>query len=156
MVSGLGVGITPSALVSHGIETTVVEIDPAVYEFAQKYFQLRENHPPVIEDAVKYAARTANETKEIYDYIIHDVFTGGVEPIDLFTFEFFENLYTLLKPDGVIAIVRIFCSTIYLHMSWLIWRIELCGRSSVADLQGHCPDYLAKFSNLPPISGTPH
>ncbi|KAM0250361.1 hypothetical protein ACHAQJ_008669 [Trichoderma viride] len=104
LVIGLGIGTTPSALVSHGIETTVVEIDPAVYEFAQKYFELKENHPAVIEDAVKYTTRAANETKEIYDYIVHDVFTGGVEPVVLFTWEFFQNLYTLLKPDGVIAI----------------------------------------------------
>ncbi|KAL7816200.1 S-adenosyl-L-methionine-dependent methyltransferase [Trichoderma gracile] len=104
LVIGLGIGTTPSALVSHGIETTVVEIDPAVYEFAQKYFQLRENHPPVIDDAVKYTNRAANETKEVYDYIVHDVFTGGVEPVALFTYEFLNNLYTLLKPDGVIAI----------------------------------------------------
>ncbi|KAL6866658.1 S-adenosyl-L-methionine-dependent methyltransferase [Trichoderma novae-zelandiae] len=104
LVIGLGIGTTPSALVTHGIETTVVEIDPAVYEFAQKYFQLRENHPAVIEDAVKYTNKAANETKEVYDYIVHDVFTGGVEPVDLFTYEFLNNLYTLLKPDGVIAI----------------------------------------------------
>ena len=104
--SGLGIGTMPSALVSHGIETTVVEIDPAVYDFAQKYFQLRENRPPVIEDAVKYANKAANETKEVYAYIVHDVFTGGVEPVALFTYEFLNNLYTLLKPDGVIAIVR--------------------------------------------------
>ncbi|KAL7946521.1 S-adenosyl-L-methionine-dependent methyltransferase [Trichoderma barbatum] len=104
LVIGLGIGTAPSALASHGIETTVVEIDPAVYEFAQKYFQLRENSPAVIEDAVKYTTKAANETKEIYDYIVHDVFTGGVEPVDLFTFEFIGNLYTLLKPDGVIAI----------------------------------------------------
>ncbi|PTB64607.1 S-adenosyl-L-methionine-dependent methyltransferase [Trichoderma citrinoviride] len=104
LVIGLGIGTMPSALVSHGIETTVVEIDPAVYDFAQKYFQLRENRPPVIEDAVKYANKAANETKEVYDYIVHDVFTGGVEPVALFTYEFLNNLYTLLKPDGVIAI----------------------------------------------------
>ncbi|KAL7794511.1 S-adenosyl-L-methionine-dependent methyltransferase [Trichoderma ceciliae] len=104
LVIGLGVGTTPSALVSHGIETTIVEVDPAVYEFAQKYFELRENHPAVIEDAVKYTSRTANETKEVYDYIVHDVFTGGAEPVDLFTLEFFHNLHTLLKPDGVIAV----------------------------------------------------
>ncbi|KAJ4858643.1 spermine/spermidine synthase domain-containing protein [Trichoderma breve] len=104
LVIGMGIGTAPSALVSHGIETTVVEIDPVVYEFAQKYFQLRENHPAVIEDAVKYTNRAANETQDVYDYIVHDVFTGGVEPVDLFTFEFFQNLYTLLKSDGVIAI----------------------------------------------------
>ncbi|KAH6610606.1 hypothetical protein Trco_000626 [Trichoderma cornu-damae] len=104
LVIGLGIGTTPSALVSHGIETTVVEIDPAVYDFAHRYFELRENHPAVIEDAVKYTSRAANETEEVYDYIVHDVFTGGAEPVNLFTLEFFQDLYTLLKPDGVIAI----------------------------------------------------
>jgi spermidine synthase len=41
-----------------------------------------------------------------YDYIVHDVFTGGVEPVELFTLEFMEGLGSLLKDDGVIAIVR--------------------------------------------------
>lgn len=41
-----------------------------------------------------------------YDYIVHDVFTGGAEPVDLFTVEFLGNLHKLLKPDGAIAIVR--------------------------------------------------
>jgi len=36
-LSGLGIGTTPSALMSHGIETTIVEIDPVVHEFATKY-----------------------------------------------------------------------------------------------------------------------
>ncbi|EHK48224.1 hypothetical protein TRIATDRAFT_155042 [Trichoderma atroviride IMI 206040] len=104
LVIGLGIGTAPSALVSHGIDTTVVEIDPVVYEFAQRHFQLKENRPAVIEDAVKYTTRAANETNEVYDYIVHDVFTGGAEPVNLFTLEFFQNLYTLLKPDGVIVI----------------------------------------------------
>ena len=40
-----------------------------------------------------------------YDYIIHDVFTGGAEPLDLFTVEFLTDLASLLDPDrGVIAI----------------------------------------------------
>jgi hypothetical protein len=33
------------------------------------------------------------------------VFTGGAEPVDLFTLEFLQGLGDLLKPDGVIAIV---------------------------------------------------
>jgi spermidine synthase len=41
-----------------------------------------------------------------YDYIVHDVFTGGVEPADLFTVEFIKGLGSLLKDDGAIAIVR--------------------------------------------------
>jgi len=103
--SGLGVGTTPSAFVTHGINTTVVEIDRAVYELAAKYFQLKENNPPVIADAVSYTAGLAASAPETYDYIVHDVFTGGAEPVDLFTLEFFQGLGALLKPDGIVAIV---------------------------------------------------
>ena len=106
LLSGLGIGTTPSALISHGINTTVVEIDPIVRDYALKYFSLPENHVPVIEDAVKYAARTAKNPEQRFDYIVHDVFTGGAEPVDLFTTEFFQDLYTMLKPHGAIAIVR--------------------------------------------------
>lgn len=34
-----------------------------------------------------------------------DVFTGGAEPIELFTYEFLTDLSNLLKSDGTIAIV---------------------------------------------------
>ncbi len=106
MSSGLGIGTTPAALVAHGIDTTVVEIDPVVHEFALKYFQLPTNHTGVIEDAVSYAATLARDTSgKRFDYLVHDVFTGGAEPIDLFTLEFLQDLSTLLKPNGVIAIV---------------------------------------------------
>jgi spermidine synthase len=103
--SGLGIGTTPSALVAHGIDTTVVEIDPVVHDFAMKYFRLPTNHTAVIEDAAGYAAKTANDTTQRFDYIVHDVFTGGAEPIDLFTLEFLTDLHTLLNPHGVIVIV---------------------------------------------------
>ncbi|KHN99112.1 spermine/spermidine synthase [Metarhizium album ARSEF 1941] len=104
LVIGLGAGTTPSALVSHGINTTVVELDPVVYEFASKYFGLKENNPPILQDAVSYTAELAKTAPSTYDYIVHDVFTGGAEPIDLFTLEFFQGLHALLKPQGVTAI----------------------------------------------------
>lgn len=107
--SGMGIGTTPAALVAHGIDTTVVEIDPVVQEFALKYFRLPRNHKSVIADAVGYAATLANSTKERFDYIVHDVFTGGAEPIELFTLEFLQSLNALLTPNGVIAIVS--CSS---------------------------------------------
>ncbi|RXG42111.1 hypothetical protein VDGE_10080 [Verticillium dahliae] len=104
LVIGLGIGTTPAALVAHGIDTTVVEIDPVVHEFASKYFQLPKNHTAVIDDAVSYTASLVNDAEAQYDYIVHDVFTGGAEPIPLFTLEFLQGLSSLLKPDGVIAI----------------------------------------------------
>jgi hypothetical protein len=90
---------------AHGIETTIVEIDPVVHEYATKYFNLPTNHKAVIEDAVSYASKLAN-TDEKYNYIVNDVFTGGAEPVDLFTLEFLQDLNTILTPGGVIAIVR--------------------------------------------------
>lgn len=75
-----------------------------VHEFALRYFNLKENHEPAIADAVGYTASLVNESKT-YDYIVHDVFTGGAEPVDLFTLEFLQGLSALLKPDGVVAIV---------------------------------------------------
>ncbi|KAI1291453.1 S-adenosyl-L-methionine-dependent methyltransferase [Xylaria venustula] len=101
---GLGIGTTPSALISHGIETTIVEIDPVVYKFANKYFGLPPNHTAVIEDVVSWSQLNAASLHENFDYIVHDVFTGGAEPVDLFTDTFLEGLRHMLKPSGVIVI----------------------------------------------------
>lgn len=109
---GLGVGTAPSAMIAHGINTTILEIDPVVHEFAVKYFNLPHNHSYYIGDAVAIVdssvanAQSKPNTSEAdsYDYIIHDVFTGGAEPVELFTVEFLSGLHLLLKPDGVIAI----------------------------------------------------
>lgn len=101
----MGVGTTPSALITHGIDTTIVEIDPAVYDFAVKYFNVPTRHTPVIQDAVAYARKLANASSDQFNYIVNDVFTGGAEPIELFTLEFLQDLHTLLTPQGVIAIV---------------------------------------------------
>ncbi|TAQ87806.1 hypothetical protein B7494_g3872 [Chlorociboria aeruginascens] len=103
LVIGLGIGTTPTALMHHGINTTIVEIDPIVHDYATQYFGLPANHNAIIDDAVSYAS-TAAKTGQTFDYIIHDVFTGGAEPVDLFTLEFIQDLYTMLKPGGVIAI----------------------------------------------------
>jgi spermidine synthase len=78
-----------------------------VHEFATEYFSLPHNHTKVIEDAVTYTNFLAEHTNQRYDYIVHDVFTGGVEPSQLYTIEFMKNLDKILKPDGVIAIVSV-------------------------------------------------
>ncbi|CAK7564828.1 MAG: hypothetical protein SEPTF4163_002731 [Sporothrix epigloea] len=114
LVVGLGIGTAPAAFVAHGIDTAVVEIDPVVHEFASRYFHLPANHKAVVEDAVSYTDRLVAELSVEpkassiatgrFDYIVHDVFTGGAEPIPLFTLEFLQNLHALLKPSGVVAI----------------------------------------------------
>jgi len=103
----LGIGTSADALIKHGIETDIVELDPIVYQYAQEYFGLARNHTAYIEDAVGFVKREATKSVDSkkYDYILHDVFTGGAVPASLFTLELFEGLSQLLNDDGVIAIV---------------------------------------------------
>ncbi len=141
LVVGLGIGTAPAALVAHGIDTTVVEIDPAVHDFASRYFHLPANHTAVLEDAVAYTDRLVavlpaeGDTEDgRFDYIVHDVFTGGAEPIALFTLEFLENLHALLKPSGVIAIVRLSVFWISLSLSLSLSLSPLTSRTTPATL----------------------
>ncbi|KKY13974.1 putative spermine spermidine synthase [Diplodia seriata] len=101
---GLGIGTAPAALIKHGINTTIVELDPAVHAMATKHFALPPRHTAVLRDAVGYVAETAARAPASFDYIIHDVFTGGAEPAALFTLDFLAGLKTLLRPDGVVAV----------------------------------------------------
>lgn len=105
--SGLGIGTSADALIRHGIETDIVELDPVVYRYAKEYFGLAENHTVYIEDALVFIARelAKDSQQKRYDYILHDVFTGGAVPAALFTQEVFLGLRTLMSDDGVIAIV---------------------------------------------------
>ena len=92
-------------MIAHGIDTTIVEIDPVVLDFATTYFGLPRNHTAVIADAVSYMKKVAKNPMQRYNFIIHDVFTGGAEPVELFTHEFLLTLRKSLRPGGVIAIV---------------------------------------------------
>ncbi|KAL6711644.1 hypothetical protein ACN47E_004578 [Coniothyrium glycines] len=91
-------------MIAHGINTTIVELDPVVHHYATKYFDLSPDHTAVIDDAVSYVASKSDSAPASFNYIIHDVFTGGAEPVYLFTTEFMTGLYNLLTPDGVVAI----------------------------------------------------
>ncbi|PVH99152.1 hypothetical protein DM02DRAFT_615260 [Periconia macrospinosa] len=104
LVIGLGIGTAPNALIAHGINTTIVELDPVVHHYATKYFDLSPKHTAVIDDAVAYVEAKHKTNPRSFDYIIHDVFTGGAEPVSLFTVEFLQGLSALLADDGVIAI----------------------------------------------------
>lgn len=77
-----------------------------MHEYATDCFNLPRNHTSIIGDATEVVKELqSTKARRKYDYIIHDVFTGGAEPIELFTFEFLTNLSNLLTSDGVIAIV---------------------------------------------------
>ena len=118
LVIGLGIGTAPKALMAHGINTTIVELDPVVHRYAQRYFGLPST-TTYLEDAVAWvdrAAQALNATATTthtkvsdvsegkYNYILHDVFTSGSEPLSLFTLPFLTQLRSLLTPTGVVAL----------------------------------------------------
>lgn len=105
-ISGFGIGIIFVVFVVYGIDIIVVEIDFVVYEFVFEYFQFFKNYIVVIEDVVIYIfCLVVDEKGQCFDYIVYDVFIGGVEFIFFFIFEFFQNLNVLFKLNGVIVIV---------------------------------------------------
>ncbi|KAJ7682521.1 spermidine synthase [Mycena polygramma] len=111
LVIGLGAGISATAFNRHGIETTIVEIDPAVYDAAQRFFGLPEHGPGnlFLEDARTWAAqRRANigvgKPETLFDIIVHDCFSGGGVPEHIFTVEFWDDLKAALHPEGVVVV----------------------------------------------------
>lgn len=125
-----------------------MEIDPVIHEYAVEYFGLKENNAAVLADAVSYTAQLVEEAAQSYDYIVHDVFTGGAEPVDLFTLEFLQGLASLLKPEGVIAIVSFplpgskSCSNSF---------TELCRGLHIASSANYRADYQRSIPYLPHI-----
>ncbi len=94
-----------------------MEIDPAVYEAATRYFGLVVPEPEkvfltdargwVISQTHAGMQGVSDITQDTpsFDIVIHDCFSGGGVPSHLFTQPFWEDLRKLVKPDGVVAVV---------------------------------------------------
>ncbi|KAJ2600276.1 hypothetical protein GGF39_001854 [Coemansia sp. RSA 1721] len=98
---GLGVGISARSLHNQGVKVDVVEIDPAVHRAAEQFFDLpRDLNTVYLQDARQYieTAPTA-----LYNYIVHDVFTGGSVPASLFSKEAIAHVRRIMLPSGVLA-----------------------------------------------------
>ncbi|KAH9049711.1 hypothetical protein EDB84DRAFT_1452714 [Lactarius hengduanensis] len=102
---GLGAGIAVSSFARQKIDTTVIEIDPAVYNASRQYFGLPDlgSGRVFIRDAravvaEKRLAALQHSTPNVdkYDYVVHDCFSGGGVPAHLFT--------VIMNPDGVVAV----------------------------------------------------
>ncbi|KAK7207589.1 S-adenosyl-L-methionine-dependent methyltransferase [Myxozyma melibiosi] len=116
LVIGLGIGTCAKALVSHGIATDVVELDTAVLQYAVDYFEFPINQSRVticdgryfahsLAQTLKYSPEAAaEEGLRTYDYVVHDVFTGGVVSPTLFTTETWEDIRGIMSPDGVLVV----------------------------------------------------
>lgn len=117
LIIGLGIGVSASAFQRHNISTTIVEIDPAVYEAARDYFALVDPGADriFIEDARSWVSRrkatlAVEESMGVqkaasFDIVVHDCFSGGGVPAHIFTSEFWGDLKALMNPVGVLAVV---------------------------------------------------
>ncbi|EGF81420.1 hypothetical protein BATDEDRAFT_23830 [Batrachochytrium dendrobatidis JAM81] len=99
---GLGIGVTVSTLLRAGIAVDIVELDPVVYDYAKSYFNLSTSCLAHIGDGRHFIDHVA--TPASYDYVLHDVFTGGVVPGNLFTIEAVTAIKRILKPNGIMAL----------------------------------------------------
>ena len=111
--SGLGTGIAAQSLITHGIKTTIVEVDPVVYKYAREYFDLAAPHAVHLTDArgwvheqstVSPLFTNLGQSPTKYDYVIHDCFSGGGVPEHIFTTEFWADLNKIIRADGVLAV----------------------------------------------------
>ncbi len=100
LLVGLGSGHLVNVYEPFGVTTDAIEIDPAVAHAAGEYFSFEPTGQVIVGDA-RYRIKQLNKQ---YDFIIHDCFTGGSEPIHLLSLEMFQELKAKLKPGGVLAL----------------------------------------------------
>lgn len=79
-----------------------VEIDPAIVDLAYKYFELPKTKGLIIHccDARDFVFNC----KKTYDLIIIDLFLAEGMPLTFMAYEFIEQVYKLLNPDGVAGV----------------------------------------------------
>ncbi|KIP12728.1 hypothetical protein PHLGIDRAFT_97360 [Phlebiopsis gigantea 11061_1 CR5-6] len=118
LMIGLGAGISTNAFIKHGVSTTIVEIDQAVYDAATEYFGLKVAEPEKVHitDGRGFVIQTRRALEEarqagepvdesgLYDYVVHDLFSGGGVPGHLFTLRFWQDLRQIIKSDAVVAV----------------------------------------------------
>jgi spermidine synthase len=97
---GLGAGVVPSRLSKRGVAVTAVEIDPASFEVARRFFALDATAVKVVHADARTYLRDCNGG---YDAIVVDLFHGDGTPDYLITRNFFADLRACLAPHGVVV-----------------------------------------------------
>ncbi|CDO76562.1 hypothetical protein BN946_scf184982.g21 [Trametes cinnabarina] len=114
LMIGLGTGVAATSFMRHSLDTTIVEIDEAVYDAAHRFFGLPTPAPDrlFIQDArtwvrnrsLTLAESTVDSGSAQFDIVVHDCFSGGTVPGHLYTQEFWRDLKAIVSPDGVVAV----------------------------------------------------
>lgn len=96
---GVGVGVVARALRTHGCEVDAVELDGGVAAFARDWFGFPGRI--IVNDGRRFIEKLQDQT---YDYIVHDVFSGGGISTNLVSRAEFKYLRRIIKKDGVFVI----------------------------------------------------
>ncbi len=99
LVIGLGAGVLPRSYAAQGLQTQVIDIDPAVVALCRQHFGLPAELPVHLEDARTYLDRPGKN----YDLIVLDVFSGDTTPAHLLSLEAMRSLKSRINPGGLIA-----------------------------------------------------
>jgi spermidine synthase len=100
LVIGLGIGVVPSQFAAGGVRVDVVEINPAMAQIGQRYFDCpRDRFRLFFEDGRHFV----NWTSTRYDTIILDAFLGDSSPTHLMSQEAFIAMRRLLNPGGTLV-----------------------------------------------------
>ena len=100
LVLGLGAGVVPSRLAARGVDVTAVEIDPASFAVARRYFGL---------DTTRFRALQADARTYLrgctgaHDVVVVDLFHGDGTPDYLVTRDFFADLRRCVSAAGVVV-----------------------------------------------------
>jgi spermidine synthase len=104
LVVGLGAGVAARALRARGAAVDVVELHPEVLGAAARFFGAAPARGEAARAADAWDAAGALEAAA-YDYIVLDVFAGGVSaPRRLASAAFLRRLGRALAPRGVLAV----------------------------------------------------
>lgn len=98
LIVGLGTGRTASALAASGLSPDVVEIEPAVVDYARKFFGYTGN--AIVDDGLHYVSTT----DRVYDVVLIDANLGNALPEHLVTNQAFGAYRARLAPDGVLVV----------------------------------------------------
>ena len=105
LVIGLGPGTAAMGLQAAGVTVDVMELHKEVVHTAEAYFGWEPNGRVWAMDAVATVALLERTEPDIrYDFILHDVCSGGAMAETLLSLHFLRKLSRLLADNGVIAI----------------------------------------------------
>lgn len=106
LILGLGAGTIPIIWQEEfpKLEIDIVEIDPLIAQVSQKYFDLPKSLQTYITDGANFVF----QTKNTYDLIVVDVYSGGDFDRTCETEEFIQNLARIVTPQGVVIFNRIY------------------------------------------------